>query len=276
MSFKIIADSSANIWELPDENYSSVPLKIILGEKEYVDVKGLDVASFVEEMSISKEKCGTSCPNVFDWLEAFGDEKEIFVVTITSKLSGSYSAAVQAREDYINNNPDAKVCVIDSLSAGPEMGLIVEKLLEFDAQGLSFEEAEREIKKYSEKTQLLFSLQSLRNLAKNGRVSNTVARIAGVLGIRVVGMAKTGVLEPLHKCKGEKKALEAIKEEMLNLGYKGGKLRIAHCENSDSAKEIVRKVKEKFADVDVKIAECTALCSFYAERGGLLIGFETP
>ena len=276
MSFKIIADSSANIWELPDENYSSVPLKIILGEKEYVDVKGLDVASFVEEMSISKEKCGTSCPNVFDWLEAFGDEKEIFVVTITSKLSGSYSAAVQAREDYINNNPDAKVCVIDSLSAGPEMGLIVEKLLEFDAQGLSFEEAEKEIKKYSEKTQLLFSLQSLRNLAKNGRVSNTVARIAGVLGIRVVGMAKTGVLEPLHKCRGEKKALEAIKEEMLNLGYKGGKLRIAHCENSDSAKEIVRKIKEIFADIDVKIAECTALCSFYAERGGLLIGFETP
>lgn len=276
MSFKIIADSSANIWELPDENYSSVPLKIILGEKEYVDVKGLDVASFVEEMSISKEKCGTSCPNVFDWLEAFGDEKEIFVVTITSKLSGSYSAAVQAREDYINNNPDAKVCVIDSLSAGPEMGLIVEKLLEFDAQGLSFEEAEKEIKKYSEKTQLLFSLQSLRNLAKNGRVSNTVARIAGVLGIRVVGMAKTGVLEPLHKCRGEKKALEAIKEEMLKLGYKGGKLRIAHCENSDSAKEIVRKIKEIFADIDVKIAECTALCSFYAERGGLLIGFETP
>ena len=276
MSFKIIADSSANIWELPDENYSSVPLKIILGEKEYVDVKGLDVASFVEEMSISKEKCGTSCPNVFDWLEAFGDEKEIFVVTITSKLSGSYSAAVQAREDYINNNPDAKVCVIDSLSAGPEMGLIVEKLLEFDAQGLSFEEAEKEIKKYSEKTQLLFSLQSLRNLAKNGRVSNTVARIAGVLGIRVVGMAKTGVLEPLHKCRGEKKALEAITEEMLKLGYKGGKLRIAHCENSDSAKEIVRKIKEIFADIDVKIAECTALCSFYAERGGLLIGFETP
>ena len=276
MSFKIIADSSANIWELPDENYSSVPLKIILGEKEYVDIKGLDVASFVEEMSTSKEKCGTSCPNVFDWLEAFGDEKEIFVVTITSKLSGSYSAAVQAREDYINNNPDAKVCVIDSLSAGPEMGLIVEKLLEFDAQGFSFEEAEKEIKKYSEKTQLLFSLQSLRNLAKNGRVSNTVARIAGVLGIRVVGMAKTGVLEPLHKCRGEKKALEAIKEEMLKLGYKGGKLRITHCENSESAKEIVGKIKEKFADIDVKIAECTALCSFYAERGGLLIGFETP
>lgn len=275
MSFKIISDSSANVLELSAENYCSVPLKIILGDKEFVDDRELDVAAFVDEMSVSKEKCGTSCPNVFDWLEAFGEEKEIFAVTITSKLSGSYSAAVQAKEDYIKNNPDAKVCVIDSLSAGPEMELLIEKLVELRAAGLSFEEVEKKIKAYSDKCRLLFSLQSLRNLAKNGRVSNTVAKIAGVLGIRVVGMAKEGVLDPLHKCRGERRALEAIKEEMLNLGYRGGKLFVAHCENMESAKEIINKIKAIFPKCEAKITECTALCSFYAERGGLLVGFET-
>lgn len=275
MSFRIISDSSANVLELSAENYCSVPLKIILGDKEFVDNKELNVAAFVEEMSISKEKCGTSCPNVFDWLEAFGEEREIFAVTITGNLSGSYSAAVQAREEYIKDHPNAKVCIVDSLSAGPEMELLVEKLVELREAGLSFEETEKKIKVYSEKCRLLFSLQSLRNLAKNGRVSNTVAKIAGVLGIRVVGMAKEGVLHPLHKCRGERKALEAIKEEMISLGYKGGKLFIAHCENIESAKEIIDKIKAVFPKCKAKVTECTALCSFYAERGGLLVGFET-
>ena len=99
--------------------------------------------------------------------------------------------------------------------------------------------------------------------------------IAGVLGIRIVGMATEGTLDPLHKCRGEKKALEAIKEEMLKLGYKGGKLRVAHCENIESAKEIINKIKVIYPNCDTKITKCTALCSFYAERGGLLLGFET-
>ena len=275
MSFKIISDSSSNILELSTPNYSSVPLKILLGDKEYVDNTELDVKGFVEEMSTSKEKCSTSCPNVFDWLAAFEGANEIFAVTITSKLSGSYSSAVQAKEQYIASHPDAKVCIIDSFSAGAEMELLVEELISLREKGVSFEEAEEAIKKYSEKSRLLFSLQSLRNLAKNGRVSNATAKIAGVLGIRIVGMATDGVLNPLHKCRGEKKALEAIKEEMLKLGYKGGKLRIAHCENIESAKEIINKIKAIYPKCDAKITECTALCSFYAERGGLLLGFET-
>lgn len=275
MSFKIISDSSSNILELSMSGFCSVPLKIILGDKEYVDNKLLDVSSFVEEMSVSKAKCSTSCPNVFDWLEAFGDAKEIFAVTITSNLSGSCSAAMQAKEEYLKTNPDARVCVVDSLSAGPEMQLLIEKLVELREKGVSFQEAEQQIAEYSKTTELIFSLQSLRNLAKNGRVSHTVAKIAGVLGIRVVGMAYEGVLNPLHKCRGERKALETLKQEMLNLGYKGGKIRIAHCENEESTNDIAEKIKATFPQSDVEIVKCTALCSFYAEKGGLLIGFET-
>ena len=275
MNFKIVSDSSSNILEWSQKDYCTVPLKIILGEDEYVDNKDLDVANMVEAMSRSKAKCSTSCPNVFDWLDAFGDAKEIFAITITSHLSGSYSSALQAKEEYIKNNPNAKVYVIDSLSTGPEMQLIIEKLFELDENGATFEEAVETIKKYCQTTELLFSLESLRNLAKNGRVSPAVAKIAGVLGIRVVGKAENGELYPLHKCRGEKKAIETISEEILNLGFKGGKIRISHCQNIGAAEKIAENIKSKFPNCDIKIGECTALCSFYAEKGGLLIGLET-
>lgn len=275
MSYKIISDSSSNLLTNEFENFTSVPLKILLGQKEYTDNSELNVEGLVQDMATSKEKCSTSCPNIFDWLEAFGDSKEIFALTITSSLSGSYSAAIQAKEDYEKANPDAKVCILDSLTAGPEMELIIEKLKSLRDSGATFEETEKQIRQYMKKTHLLVTLESLKNLAKNGRVSNTVAKIAGVLGIRVVGIAsEDGYLEPIHKCRGEKKALETLKEEMLKLGFIGGKLRISHCENIKAAETFKSMILSTFPKCNIKIRQCTGLCSFYAERGGMIIGFE--
>lgn len=276
MSYRIVADSSSNILKLENRDYKSVPLKILLGEKEFIDDENLNVKALVEEMSQSKEKCGTSCPNVFDWLNAFEGADECFAVTITSNLSGCYSAAVQAKNDFLKNNPNAKICVIDSLSTGPEMELIIEKLQELSDLGVEFEEAEKEIRKYMKKTHLFVSLESLTNLAKNGRVSHMTAKIAGVLGIRVVGTASDdGYLEPIHKCRGESKALEVMKKEILDKGFKGGKLRIAHCENPLAAEKFKNMILEVFKKSDIKIRKCAGLCSFYAERGGFIIAFDT-
>ncbi len=275
MSYKIISDSSSNLLTNEFENFTSVPLKILLGSKEYTDNSELNVEQLVQDMATSKEKCSTSCPNIFDWIKAFGDSKEIFAVTITSSLSGSYSAAVQAKEDYEKANPDAKVCIIDSLTAGPEMELIIEKLKSLRDSGADFEETEKQIRQYIKKTHLLVTLESLKNLAKNGRVSGTVAKLAGVLGIRVVGIAsEEGCLEPIRKCRGEKKALESLKEEMLKLGFIGGKLRISHCENLKAAETFKNMILSTFPKCNIKIRHCTGLCSFYAERGGMIIGFE--
>ena len=276
MSFKIISDSSSNIRSNEYENFNSVPLKILLGNKEYVDDDEILVETLVNDMESSKEKCSTSCPNVFDWTKAFEDNDEIFAVTITSSLSGSYASAVQAKEDFVSLNPNAKVCVLDSLSTGPEMELIIEKLIKLRESGATFEEAEKQIKQYMKKTHLLVTLESLKNLAKNGRVSTTVAKLAGILGIRIIGYAsEEGRLESIHKCRGEKKALEVLKEEMLKMGFKGGKLRISHCENNNAAQLFKNTVLSIFPKSDIKIRQCTGLCSFYAERGGMIIGFES-
>lgn len=275
MSFIIVSDSSSNIFEMQGINYKNVPLKIISESKEYVDAPDLDVAGMVADMYRSKERFRTSCPNAFEWQEAFRGENEIFAITITSKLSGSYSAAMTAAENYKTENPDAQVWVIDSFSTGPEMELVMEKIRECDENGLSFNETKEIVTEYMNRTNLLFSLESLNNLAKNGRVNPAVAKIAGVLGIRIVGMAYEGNLKSLHKCRGAKKTVETLKEEMINMGFKGGKVRISHCLNEEGALELKEKILVTYPETDIKIIPCTALCSFYAEKGGILVGFET-
>lgn len=275
MKFKLVADSSANTFRMTGVEYASVPMKIITTQAEYVDDPALDVSAMVDEIKITKGKSGTSCPNVQDWLDAFEGSDRIFAVTITSNLSGSYASAVQAAADYEAANPGAKVTVIDSLSAGPELGLILDQLEHWITEGREYEQIVEDIRHYQSHTHLAFSLESLTNLARNGRVSPAVAKIAGVLGIRVMGVAsEVGTLEALHKCRGEKKSIETIFSEMQKRGYAGGRVKIAHCFNMDAAEMLRNLILANWPKADVSIEPCGALCSFYAERGGLLVGFE--
>ena len=275
MAYQLVADSSANVYTMPHVAFRSVPLKIITTQAEYLDDPTLDVEAMVNEIKETKGKSGTSCPNVQDWLDAYQGADRIFALTITGNLSGSYAAAVQAAQDYETENPGAKVCVLDSLSAGPELGLTLDKLQQWILEGRDFDQIVADIKVYQSHTHLAFSLESLTNLARNGRVSPAVAKIAGVLGIRIMGVASDeGTLEPLHKCRGEKKALEAIVSEMEKRGYAGGKVRIAQCFNPNGAAQLRDMILSRWPNGSVSIEPCGALCSFYAERGGMLVGFE--
>ena len=275
MRCKIVADSSANVYERNGIDYTSVPLKIVTSEKEYSDVKGTDIAEMVAYLQGYKGKSSTSCPNVHDWLEAFGDADLILGVTITSNLSGSYASAMQAKKEYELKHPDAKVLIVDSLSAGPELELIIEKMEEVLKAGLSFEEMTQAITDYCKHSHLLFALKHLDNLARNGRVNPAAAKIAGVLGIRVIGKASDeGTLQQLHKCRGEAQSVTCIWNEMKQHGYDGGKVRLAHCFNPQMAQILSDTIHQSYPDADVRITTCTALCSFYAEKDGLMIGYE--
>lgn len=272
---KIVADSSANLLKLEQTPFAGVPLKIITAEKEFVDDEQLNVEEMVDFFDSYKGKSQTSCPNPADWLTAFGDADTVFCVAITSGLSGSYNAAVVAKQMYESENPKRRVCVIDSLSAGPELILIVEKLQELIAQGLPYEEICDQIQAYTPKTGLLFMLESLKNFAANGRISPAVAKLVGVLGIRIVGKASDqGTLEPIDKCRGEAKSLEKILFHLKDLGLQEGKVRIAHCRNEAAAQKLQKLIGERFPKAQTEISQCLGLCSYYAEKGGLLIGFE--
>lgn len=274
MKFKIVADSSADTLSLSRVPFESVPLRIITDEKEYVDNQDLNVSEMLADMKKYKGRSHTSCPNSEDYIAAFGDAENVFCITITSGLSGSFNAAMNAKRAYLEEHPDRKVHLIDSLSTGPELGLIIEKLEELILLHDDFDRIVTEIEKYRSRGRLIFALESLHNLAANGRVKPIVAKISGILGIRVVGRASdVGTLEITNKSRGLQNAVSDIVKNMISEGYNGGPVRINHAENPSAAKLIAEKLKSKFPIADIKIALTRGLCSFYAEAGGVLVGF---
>ncbi|MBR4893390.1 MAG: DegV family protein [Clostridia bacterium] len=273
--FKIVSDSSCDIFNLDGVNFTSVPLKIIAGDNEYIDLEGVDTKEMIDFLKVYKGKSGSSCPSCADWLDAFDGADEIFAITITSGLSGSYNSACVAKDMYINKNPQAKVYVIDSLSAGPELTLIIEKIKELKEEGHSFDVICEKIEEYKSNTGLMFILSSLKNLANNGRVSHAVAAIANILGICLIGKASDeGTLEPVGKVRGEKKSVSALVKSMIENGYSGKKVIISHCFNEELASELKSKLLNLFESAQIKILKTGILCSFYAEHGGMLIGYE--
>ena len=274
-TLKIVADSSADVLSLSGADFASAPLKIIADEHEFTDDAQLDIAEMTDFFASYKGHSHTSCPNPQDWLDAFGEAEDVICVTITSALSGSHSAACAAKTLYEAEHPDRHVFVLDTLSAGPELRLILEKLETWAAAGRSFEDICRGIQLYLKKTGLLFMLKSMNNLANNGRVSKLAAKAAGLAGIHVVGKAgDKGTLEPVSKCRGEKRALESLVSTLAAHGLTRGRVRIAHCLNLPAALKLKEMLRITFPQSAVEIHECRGLCSYYAERGGLLVGFE--
>lgn len=275
MNYKIVADSSSDVLALDSVPFANVPLVIHAGEKTFVDDENCDVAAMTDYMLTYKGKSSTACPGTQDWLDAFGEAENVFCVTITSGLSGSYNSARIAAEEYMAAHPGRRVHVVDTLSAGPELRLVVEKLQELILAETPFDEIVEEIEKYHKRSFLVFSLQSLHNFVANGRVSPALGALVGLLGIRVVGKAsEQGTLEPLSKVRGDKKALNEIVRIMKELGWNGGRVRIAHNENAAMADSLATALRAVHDKLDVAIERCRGLCSYYAEKGGLLVGFE--
>ena len=276
MDYKIVMDSAGDLLEMEQAEFSNVPLKILAGDREFVDDATTDVAEMVEYMRTYVGKSSTACPSAGEYLEAFGDAEDVYCVTITSGLSGSYNAACIAAQTYLEQHPQRRVHVFDSLTAGPEMTLVAEKIRELVHQKLPFDKIVSMVEEYNLKTQLAFSLESLHNLAQNGRVPVAVAKIAGMLSIRLVGKASDeGTLQPTGKARGDQKVPGELLKQLLSMGYKGGRVRIHHCYNLPSAQRLKNAILEKFLQASIIIQKTNALCSFYAEKGGMLVGFET-
>jgi DegV family protein with EDD domain len=180
-----------------------------------------------------------------------------------------------AKEEYEREHPERHVFVLNSLSTGPEMALIIDRFRSEIESGADFDDACNKTVEYSNKTGLFFVLESLKNLANNGRVSPIVAKMAGLLGIRLVGRASDkGDLEPIGKCRGEAKAIDCVVENLEKYGFSGGKIKIAHCFNEEAAEKLKSAISKRFASSEIEVYNCRGLVGFYAELGGLLIGFE--
>lgn len=272
---KFVADSACDLKDYPGICFETVPLSISTDERNYTDDNSLNVHEVLDYLESYNDRSYTACPSLDAWLKAFEGADEIYAVTITSGLSGTYSGANVAKDIYVSEHPDAKIYVVDSLSTGPGMVLILEKLAELKAKGKSFDEVCSAIEKYRRKLRLFFSLSSLHNLAQNGRVSKLIASAIGFMNIKILGTAsKTGTIEQVAKCRGSRKMIDRIVSELKEIGFTKGKIRICHVECMEFANAVADKIRSIFDCSDIKIVPARGLCSYYAERGGIILGCE--
>ena len=275
MKRKIVADSSCDIWELNGVDFAVAPITISTDNKHYVDNQELDVHLMSEELAKYKGVSHTACPSVGSWLDCYEGYDEVFVVTLTGAMSGTYNSAMTAKGIYEEENENVKVHVFDSLSTGPEMRLLIEKLKEMIEEDLPFEEIVEKGQDYLNHTRLFFTLKSLHNFAMNGRVSKTVASAIGVLNISIFATAsEKGTIQQISKCRGEKKVVKSMIEHLEDAGYHGGKVRISHADNLKLAHNVRDKILELYPNADIIVYPMGGLCTYYAEKGGLLVGCE--
>lgn len=131
MKWNIITDSSCDMFGFEKEHenivFSSVPFTISVGDENFVDDRNLDVDGMIDSMDACAEASHTACPSPHAWQEKFEQEGNVIAITISSKLSGSYNSACAAKDMVLEEQPDKKIAVIDSRSAGSELVLLVKK-----------------------------------------------------------------------------------------------------------------------------------------------------
>ena len=272
---KIVSDSSCDIQAIDGIDFTSVPLTISAGDREFIDNERLNVHEMLVFLEKHNGRSRTACPAVNEWTKAFEGADVVYAVTITSNLSGSYNSACAAKDIYLQSHPDTKIHIFDSLSTGPEMRLLIEKLKELIDKGESFEKTVEIGEKYLDTSRLFFTLESLHNLAQNGRINKNVATVIEKLGVRMIGTAsEIGTLKVNGACKGAKKLPAAIIKKLKAAKFNGKKLSMCHVENYVLADELRREIKKVYPNAEILVYPAGGLCSFYAERGGILIGFE--
>ena len=279
MSWKIVVDTACDFREIPNkaENvvYERVPFTLQIEDKIYIDTLDMDIDEMMKAMYASSEPAKSACPSPDGFLSAYRGAENIIVLTLTGGLSGSYTSAIVAQKMLKEEDENVNIHVINTLSAGGQNDLFLLKINELIKEGLSFDQVVARMNEYQKNTKLIFALEKVDNLVKNGRLSKLAAAVVGLLNMRMVGEAsKEGTLHLLHKVRGEKKAVAAVVDEMIKAGYKGGRAVITHRNNENICKKIEEKLSEKFSNIEFISVPTSGICSFYGEEGGMLLGYE--
>ena len=271
MAWMIVSDSSCEIRELknpaPGVQFALVPFKIRVGEREYVDLATLNTQQMLQAMTDYNGASTTACPSPEEWAEYFLQADNVFALTISSNLSGSYNAAMAAREMVLEEHPEKKIFVLDTLSCSGALAGAAELANKLIGEGQTFEDICFALEKFAESTHILFSLASFDNLAKNGRVSKVVGFIAG-------RRTSDGKIDFYFKTRGETRVLAKILEQMDEDNYDGvHPVLISECGNQTAARLLEHGILAKWPEAPVRIVPCSGLCSFYAQNQGIIITY---
>ena len=278
MSFHIVCDSCTDLTEedLKKGCYTLVPLTLLVDGEEIIDDETFDQADFLAKVAASKESVKSACPAPESYMEAYSKADDIYVVTLSAELSGSYNSAVLGKNLYEEENGTKNIHVVNSRGAATTQVLIARKLNEYASQGMPFEEVVDKIEEYTTSLRKYFVLETLEVLRKNGRLSRLSATIAGALNIKPVMIGtRDGVIQKAAQARGMKKALAKMVEHM---GSEGRDLTrrqfvISHCNCYERAVYVKELIKKHLHAEDVDIVDTKGVSSLYACDGGIIVSY---
>ena len=277
MKWRIVTDSSCDVlpsldWE--EVTYGKVPFVFKIGDREMTDDDNLDISEMLTAMENCPDASRSACPAPGLWSEQFEQADRIIALTISANLSGSYESAVVAREMTLEKHPNKKILILNSLSTGPVINMAVEKALGLIKAGLSFDRISTAMTDYIHSLHTIFALCSFNNLVKNGRVSRLAGLIAGKLGIWGIGVGDSeGRIEMAAKVRGTRRIIQTITDNMKQNHFAGGQVVISHCLNPEFAIQLKDGIQKIWNNAKVMLTETGGLCSFYAERSGLIVAY---
>lgn len=276
MSYKIVVDSCC---ELPEEykndgRFEIVPLGLEVGDYIIQDDENFNQKEFLKKVADYPQCPKSSCPSPEKYREAYHDgAEEIYVVTLSSHLSGSYNSAELGRNLYGEKYGEKKIHVVDSESASCGETQLVEKIIACKEAGLGFEETVKAVETFKRKMRTYFVLDNLETLRKNGRLSSVKALVASTLSIKPVMVGNLGVIEQKGQAIGINKALAKLADFIVGdvENPEERTLMITHCNCAQRA-EYMRSLMEKRASYKrILIMDTAGVSSMYANDGGVIV-----
>lgn len=278
MSYRIIGDSCTDLPKSlkEDPHFRLVPLTLIVDDVSIVDDETFDQQDFLRRVKASPNCAKSACPSPEDYMKEFEYDGDIFVVTLSSQLSGSYNSAELAKRLYLEDHPDKKVEIIDSRSASVGQTLIAMKIKELIEAKHPFETVVKKIHAFRDGLSTKFVLESLDTLRKNGRLTGIQAIIASALNIKpVMGATKEGTIYKVDQARGIVKALmlmiKSIEEDVIKPQERI--LAIAHCNNRERANFVREEILKRVPFKDCLIVETAGVSSLYANEGGIITAY---
>jgi DegV family protein with EDD domain len=277
MSYKIVCDSCTDLPDSlkSDKNIIHIPLTLQVGKDFIKDDDSFDQKDFIKKMAESSEAPRSACPSPDAFLSEYGSADEVFVITLSGKLSGSFNSAVLAKKLYLEDHPYAKICVIDSKSASIGQTLILKKIIEYEAGGLQYPEILPLIKDFRDNMSTRFVLETLEVFRKNGRLNGITASVINVLNIKAIMAGDDGNIKKLDQARGMDRALLKL-SELISGDVKNPENRIlgiAHCNNPKRAQIVKDLILERVKFMDTCIVETRGVSTMYANDGGIIVAY---
>lgn len=278
VEYQIIVDSCVDFNEdvlSASDKITRIPFQLLIDDEALTD-EGLDQEELIRKMKASKRKITTGCPSPDAYLQAYQNCTVNYVVTISSRLSGSFQSAAAANQMLEESGSANQVYLFDSKSASAGQTLIVLKLKQLLKQHTDSSRIQLELNRYIAGLQTLFVPVSLNNLEKNGRIKGIQLMISKVLHIiPILGSNGDGVLELKEKARGEVQAMEKlmvlIKRDAVNITE--SVLAITHVNAKARAEDLCEKIKSLFSFQEVLIFQASGLSTVYADDGGIVLAF---